>query len=272
MESCSIPSVDAAQRCMQRCASNEVDWHRHHRAGDSVILKRLEDRRLGCGPSLSEHRVGGIPRDMASAEAIANRRDDRERKEFEKWAVSVTRKPRKTNVKKGADRGIDGGLTFLSRARRAQEVMCSVKSGSVSRARRELAGVIERQGAGRDGDPHHPQAAHKADAPGGDGRGRLRYRGDGRDYRGSRSSQWRICSQARRLRHRLQRSARRRTQVAPPPPPDINRHVPRAVLAPTKGDHLVSPSARKHQSSSHRTSPAPRPPQARPAQAALKST
>jgi site-specific DNA-methyltransferase (adenine-specific) len=51
---------------------------------------------------------------MKSAVALANRQDDRTRKEFEKWAVLTYSNNRATiNQKKGADRGIDGFAYFL---------------------------------------------------------------------------------------------------------------------------------------------------------------
>ena len=47
--------------------------------------------------------------DMDSAAALAHRKDDRVRSEFEKWAVlTYTRNRGVINEKKGADAGIDG--------------------------------------------------------------------------------------------------------------------------------------------------------------------
>ncbi|MFM5996569.1 MAG: DNA-methyltransferase, partial [Dolichospermum sp.] len=51
----------------------------------SLILKRLEDS-FGKGV-LENITISGIPKDMKSAEALALKKDDRTRKEFEKWAV-----------------------------------------------------------------------------------------------------------------------------------------------------------------------------------------
>ena len=57
--------------------------------------------------------IDGIPRDMASAQALASKADDRLRKEFEKWAVLTYTKNRALiNEKKGADAGIDGIAYF----------------------------------------------------------------------------------------------------------------------------------------------------------------
>src|SRR5208337_2376626 len=50
----------------------------------SLVLKRLEDR---FGKEITDSvTVGGLPRDIASATALAHKKDDRVRKEFEKWA------------------------------------------------------------------------------------------------------------------------------------------------------------------------------------------
>ena len=46
---------------------------------------------------------------LASARALANNRDDRLRKEFEKWAVlTYSNNQAVINDKKGKDQGIDG--------------------------------------------------------------------------------------------------------------------------------------------------------------------
>ena len=46
---------------------------------------------------------------MESAQALANKSDDRTRKEFEKWAmVTYSNNHATINHKKGADKGIDG--------------------------------------------------------------------------------------------------------------------------------------------------------------------
>jgi len=51
----------------------------------SLILKPLEDT---CGKEiLTQIKLHGIPKNLESAIALANKNDDRTRKEFEKWAV-----------------------------------------------------------------------------------------------------------------------------------------------------------------------------------------
>ncbi len=51
----------------------------------SLILKRLEDT-FGS-EILAEINLNGIPKDVKSAIALANKKDDRLRKEFEKWSI-----------------------------------------------------------------------------------------------------------------------------------------------------------------------------------------
>ena len=79
----------------------------------SLILKRLEDK-FGQG-ILDNIKLNGIPKDAESAVALANKKDDRTRKEFEKWAVlTYTNNRAIINPKKGSDKGIDGLVYFRS--------------------------------------------------------------------------------------------------------------------------------------------------------------
>jgi site-specific DNA-methyltransferase (adenine-specific) len=76
----------------------------------SLILKRLEDSFPGVLKTIKLH---GIPKDIESAIALANKTDDRTRKEFEKWAIlTYTNNKAVINTKKGADKGIDGIVYF----------------------------------------------------------------------------------------------------------------------------------------------------------------
>ena len=104
-------------------------------------MKKLRD--TGC-ISLT---LDGIPRDLESARALANKKDDRVRKEFEKWALLTYSKNRATiNEKKGADKGIDGIAYFVTGAETTERVIFQVKSGNVgSRDIRDLRGVLERE-------------------------------------------------------------------------------------------------------------------------------
>lgn len=98
----------------------------------SLILRRLEAQ-YGKA-ALNDTLLNGIPRDMASAKALANKKDDRVRKEFEKWAVlTYTDNRAVINSKKGADAGVDG-VAYTSIGHEANaKVILQVKSGHVQR-------------------------------------------------------------------------------------------------------------------------------------------
>src|SRR5205085_1095734 len=101
----------------------------------SVILQRLEDQAGDAWPELEATiALSGIPRDMASAVALAHKKDDRVRKEFEKWAVlTYTNNRAKINEKKGADAGIDGRVYFLTGKTESATMVLQAKSGIVHR-------------------------------------------------------------------------------------------------------------------------------------------
>jgi site-specific DNA-methyltransferase (adenine-specific) len=108
----------------------------------SLILKRLKDT---FGNDTGQHiQLSGIPKDIESASALAHKKDDRLRKEFEKWAIlTYTNNHAKINEEKGTDRGIDGIAYILGGL-----AIFSVKSGKVSvKDVRELQAVIEREEA-----------------------------------------------------------------------------------------------------------------------------
>ena len=114
----------------------------------SLILKRLEDAYGTEVLELDQLKVAGIPRDRESAQALATRKDDRTRKEFEKWAVlTYTRNRAIINQKKGADKGIDGTVFFLKNEGHGRMIF-QVKSGKVKSGDiRDLRGTIEREDA-----------------------------------------------------------------------------------------------------------------------------
>jgi DNA methylase len=76
-----------------------------------TVLARLEDK---FGKDVVDSvSLDGIPRDMKSATALAHKKDDRVRKEFEKWAIlTYTNNGAAIRKKKGADGGIDGVYYF----------------------------------------------------------------------------------------------------------------------------------------------------------------
>lgn len=120
-------SVAVAQRLRRNWIGIDITYQ-----SIAVILKRLEDS-FGAA-AMDSVVLDGIPRDMESARALANKRDDRVRKEFEKWALLTYSKNRATiNEKKGADKGIDGTAYFVTGSDTTDRVIFQVKSGKVQR-------------------------------------------------------------------------------------------------------------------------------------------
>lgn len=113
----------------------------------SLVLKRLED--IHGKDVLNEILLDGIPRDMASANALAHKKDDRVRKEFEKWAIlTYTNNRAVINGKRGADGGIDGTAYFMTNKKDNAKIVFQVKSGGVKRNDiASLRGDMEREKA-----------------------------------------------------------------------------------------------------------------------------
>ncbi len=118
----------------------------------SLILKRLEDN---IGKTiLANIELNGVPEDFASAEALAQKKDDRTRKEFEKWIILTYSNNRAIiNEQKGGDKGIDG-LSFIPERDKntdvqPRKIIFSVKSDKVLHPSyiRDLKGVMERDEA-----------------------------------------------------------------------------------------------------------------------------
>lgn len=108
----------------------------------SLILKRLED--VFGKDVLEQIKLNGIPEDMESVVALANKKDDRTRKEFEKWAVLTYSNNRATiNNKKGSDKGIDGIAYFQGEKDEPEKIILQVKSGNVKSGDiRDLQGTM----------------------------------------------------------------------------------------------------------------------------------
>ena len=98
----------------------------------ALVLRRLEHT---FGKDVLNGIVlDGIPRDMDSAAALAHKKDDRLRKEFEKWAVlTYTNNRAIINEKRGADAGIDARAYFMTGKSNNAKIIFQVKSGSVKR-------------------------------------------------------------------------------------------------------------------------------------------
>ena len=118
----------------------------------SLILKRLEDT-FGKA-ALENVELNGVPKDIKSAVALANKKEDKVRKEFEKWFVLAYSNNRAIiNEKKGGDSGIDGIAYVLDVSsagkQESQKVLFSVKSNQTLTPSviRDLNGTMERDGA-----------------------------------------------------------------------------------------------------------------------------
>jgi DNA modification methylase len=92
--------------------------------------------------------IHGLPTTVEEARALATLATDKTRKQFEMWAVSLVNGRPTAGGRKGADKGIDGEITFLKSATSSGRIMISVKSGKVGAAQiRDLRGVLEREKA-----------------------------------------------------------------------------------------------------------------------------
>ncbi len=113
----------------------------------ALILKRLKDH--GGQKAIDKVELHGVPKDMESVDALIHKKDDRVRKEFEKWAILTYSDSRAViNEKKGADKGIDGVAYTRKSKDEVMPVIISVKSGNIGRKEMgELRGTIEREGA-----------------------------------------------------------------------------------------------------------------------------
>lgn len=135
-------TVAVAQRLGRRWIGMDITYQ-----SIALVLRRLEGQ-FGKNV-LSNITLNGIPRDMASAIALAHKTDDRLRKEFEKWAIlTYTNNRAIINDKKGADAGVDGVAYFQTSTIENAKVIFQVKSGVVGRGDvARLRGDMEREGA-----------------------------------------------------------------------------------------------------------------------------
>jgi SAM-dependent methyltransferase len=124
-------TVAVSQRLNRRWIGIDITYQ-----SISLILKRLEDQYPAQWHEIENNiLLDGVPRDVASAVALANRRDDRTRKEFEKWAVlTFSKNQARINDKKGADAGVDGVAYFLIDKDENGKAIFQVKSGGATRA------------------------------------------------------------------------------------------------------------------------------------------
>jgi DNA modification methylase len=135
-------TIAVAQRLKRRWVGVDITYQ-----SIALVLTRLEDH---FGQLVAEAVVlDGAPRDMASAHALAHKKDDRLRKEFEKWAVlTYTRNRAVINQKRGADAGIDGFAYVFTSKKDTDRVVFQVKSGGVGRGDiAKLKGDMDREKA-----------------------------------------------------------------------------------------------------------------------------
>lgn len=117
----------------------------------SLILKRLEEQFTLPSSSIE---LNGVPQDVESAIMLANKEDDRTRKEFEKWSIlKYSGNKAIINEKKGGDGGIDGIVYFKDINENGREenrqALFSVKSNKnlTPSVIRDLNGTMAREGA-----------------------------------------------------------------------------------------------------------------------------
>jgi DNA modification methylase len=111
----------------------------------SLMKTRLQDT---FGSELAPFEVIGEPKDIASAEALAESGLDG-RYQFQYWAVGLVKGRPAQDKKKGKDMGIDGFAYFFDDASNiAKKIIIQVKSGNVKSGDiRDLKGVLEREKA-----------------------------------------------------------------------------------------------------------------------------
>ncbi len=124
-------TVAVAERLNRRWIGIDITYQ-----SIGLILKRLQDSYPEDWNGIeADILLDGVPRDMNSAIALANRKDDKTRKEFEKWAVlTYSGNQARINDKKGADAGIDGVAYFMVDKDTNGKAIFQVKSGGASRA------------------------------------------------------------------------------------------------------------------------------------------
>ncbi len=135
-------TVAVAQRLQRQWIGMDITYQ-----SIALILRRLE-KAFGIDVAAAVV-TDGIPRDLASAKALAVKKDDRLRKEFEKWAIlTYTNNRAVINQKKGADAGIDARAFFKTGRLDNAEIIFQVKSGGVKRGDiATLRGDMEREQA-----------------------------------------------------------------------------------------------------------------------------
>lgn len=125
---------------------HHVRHHAPHRKIDithlaiSLIEKRLNDAFPGI-----RYEVHGTPKDLGGAQALW----DRDRYQFQWWAVSLVNAVPSSDKKRGPDGGIDGLLYFKPDGRTTEKAIVSVKDGENVTLTdvKELITTVQHEGA-----------------------------------------------------------------------------------------------------------------------------
>jgi DNA modification methylase len=131
----------------------------------SLIEKRLKDAFAEI-----KFEVHGAPKDLEGARDLANR----DKYQFQWWAVSLVNAVPFGGKKKGADGGIDGHIFFRSGAKTVEKAIVSVKGGGVGVQGHPRADCGRRSRARESRRVHLTRAAHRTYEKGSSGRGPLR--------------------------------------------------------------------------------------------------
>ncbi|OWV85964.1 site-specific DNA-methyltransferase [Rhizobium leguminosarum bv. trifolii] len=128
-------TVAAAQAAGRQWIGIDVAYH-----AIKVIEGRLESM-----PGAVKYDLGGIPRDFEAAMRLAQR----DKYQFQWWANYLVGVQALKEIKKGADRGIDGQMYFMNGPKGWGRVLTSVKGGQHvgSKDVREFKAVIDRERA-----------------------------------------------------------------------------------------------------------------------------
>ena len=123
-------TVAVAQRLNRRWIGIDITYQ-----SIAVILERFATTYKEGWPAIEANIVlDGVPKDKESAIALATKKDDRTRKEFEKWAIlTFSKNKARINEKKGADGGVDGIAYFATDAQSNGKAIFQVKSGKTGR-------------------------------------------------------------------------------------------------------------------------------------------
>jgi site-specific DNA-methyltransferase (adenine-specific) len=137
-------SIAVAQRLNRNWIGIDITYQ-----SISLILKRLEDT---FGKEILDLiNLNGIPKDMESAQALALKKDDRTRKEFEKWAIltytnnraTINDTPLNPPFVRGDKGGFDGLAFFDGGGDKPEKIIIQVKSGKVKSGDiRDLQGTM----------------------------------------------------------------------------------------------------------------------------------